>query len=75
MDRNHSFTDMGNWGTYKPMYSPQDRANYGTRAPIPFSIVNNLYFYDGFSGTEITLSNLDLNNTEKATILSGNIGI
>ncbi len=73
---NFSTTPLQIWvagGTYKPMYSPEDGANFGTNQARDnsFLMVNNVQLYGGFAGTETTLADRDLSLTTNKTILSG----
>ncbi|MCJ0741862.1 YDG domain-containing protein [Pedobacter montanisoli] len=62
-------------GTYKPKYSPQDGANFGTDQgrDNTFLLVKDVKIYGGFAGTENTLADRNLNLTANASILSGDI--
>ncbi|MCC6635904.1 MAG: T9SS type A sorting domain-containing protein, partial [Chitinophagaceae bacterium] len=61
-------------GTYKPMYSPEDGANFGTNQGRnnAFSLLNNVKLYGGFAGSESSFSQRIL-DTANPTILSGDI--
>ena len=61
-------------GTYKPMYSPEDGANFGTNKgrDNAFSLLNNVKLYGGFAGSESSFSQRIL-DTANPTILSGDI--
>ncbi|WP_449489492.1 hypothetical protein, partial [Winogradskyella wichelsiae] len=63
-------------GTYNPLYSPEDGANFGTNQTREntFLMVNNVQLYGGFAGTETTLTARDLSITTNTSILSGDIG-
>ncbi|MGJ8550139.1 hypothetical protein, partial [Winogradskyella wichelsiae] len=63
-------------GTYNPLYSPEDGANFGTNQTRDntFLMVNNVQLYGGFAGTETTLTARDLSITTNTSILSGDIG-
>ncbi|WP_317167147.1 choice-of-anchor Q domain-containing protein, partial [Winogradskyella wichelsiae] len=52
-------------GTYNPLYSPEDGANFGTNQTREntFLMVNNVQLYGGFAGTETTLTARDLSIT------------
>ncbi len=62
-------------GTYKPLYSSQDGANFGTPQGQnnAFLVVNNVKLYGGFAGTESALANRNLKLTANSTILSGDL--
>ena len=62
-------------GTYKPKYSPQDGANFGTNQnrDNSFLMVKNVQLYGGFFGTETLLTERNFNTN--LTTLSGDIGI
>ncbi|WP_412465751.1 MBG domain-containing protein [Pedobacter sp. KLB.chiD] len=62
-------------GTYKPKYSPQDGANFGTDQgrDNTFLLVNNVKVYGGFAGNESTLGERDLSIAANASILSGDL--
>ncbi|MCI2228835.1 Ig-like domain-containing protein, partial [Polaribacter sp. MSW13] len=76
---NFTTTPLQVWvagGTYIPMYSPEDGANFGTNQgrDNAFLLVNNVQLYGGFAGTETLLTDRDLSLTANKTILSGDIG-
>lgn len=58
-------------GTYKPMYSPEDGANFGTNQgkANSFLMVENVHVYGGFAGTETQISQRDFSTN--TTLLSG----
>ncbi|TCC89347.1 T9SS type B sorting domain-containing protein [Pedobacter frigiditerrae] len=60
-------------GTYKPKYSPQDGANFGTNQGRgnAFLLVNNVKVYGGFAGNESTLAQRNLSITINKSTLSG----
>jgi len=62
-------------GTYKPMYSPEDGANFGTdkSRDNAFLLVKDVKVYGGFAGTESILANRDLTLVTNQSILSGDI--
>ncbi|PTB94660.1 hypothetical protein C9994_11925 [Marivirga lumbricoides] len=64
-------------GTYKPLYSPEDGANFGTDQgrDNSFSMIKNVQLYGGFAGTETALLERDLSVLANKTTLSGDIGI
>ncbi|WP_177765017.1 T9SS type A sorting domain-containing protein [Flavobacterium sp. I3-2] len=64
-------------GSYKPKYSPQDGANFGTNQgrKNSFLLVKNVSIYGGFAGNETALTQRVLNSSTNVTILSGDIGI
>ncbi|MFD1631491.1 MBG domain-containing protein [Pseudopedobacter beijingensis] len=62
-------------GTYKPLYSPEDGANFGTDKgrDNTFLLVKDVKVYGGFAGTETALTDRNLSLTANASILSGDI--
>jgi surface protein len=75
---NFTTTPLQIWvakGTYKPMYSPEDGANFGTdqTRDNTFLLVNNVELYGGFAGTETVLTDRDLSLTANKTTLSGDL--
>ncbi len=73
---NFTTTPLQIWvagGTYKPLYSPEDGANFGTNQnkSNAFLLVNNVQIYGGFAGTETTLAERNLSITANKTTLSG----
>jgi len=76
---NFTTTPLQIWvasGTYKPLYSPEDGANFGTdqARDNSFLLVKNVQLYGGFAGTETNLADRDLSLTANKSILSGDIG-
>ncbi|GGG91284.1 hypothetical protein GCM10011416_04860 [Polaribacter pacificus] len=76
---NFTTTPLQIWvakGTYKPLYSPENGANFGTdqTRDNAFLMVNNVQLYGGFAGTETLLTDRDLSLSVNKTILSGDIG-
>ncbi|WP_194852315.1 BspA family leucine-rich repeat surface protein [Nonlabens antarcticus] len=62
-------------GTYKPLYSARDGANFAEETKDnAFLMVNNVQLYGGFAGTESILAERDLSITANKTTLSGDIG-
>ncbi|AUC86356.1 hypothetical protein CW731_14190 [Polaribacter sp. ALD11] len=76
---NFSTTPLKIWvagGTYKPLYSPRDGADFTDETrDNAFLMVNNVQLYGGFTGTETTLAERDLTLTVNKSILSGDIGV
>ncbi|MFN0729988.1 virginiamycin B lyase family protein [Polaribacter gochangensis] len=73
---NFTTTPLQIWvagGTYKPLYSPEDGANFGTNQnkSNAFLMVNNVQIYGGFAGTETTLGERNLSISANKTTLSG----
>ncbi len=62
-------------GTYKPMYSPEDGANFGTDKgrDNTFLLIKDVKIYGGFAGTETTLAERNLTLTANKSTLSGDL--
>src|SRR5690606_2866220 len=60
-------------GTYKPRYSPEDGADFGTDQGRnnAFLLVKDVKIYGGFAGTETALANRNLSSAANRTTLSG----
>src|SRR5690606_8103620 len=57
-------------GTYKPMYSPRDGANFADEGrDNAFLMVKDVKVYGGFAGTEGPLEERDLSLTANTSIL------
>lgn len=77
-ESNWASTPLEIWvssGTYKPMYSPEEGANFGTDQgrDNAFLVVNNVKLYGGFVGTETLLSERDSDMSTNESILSGDV--
>src|SRR5690606_11911567 len=61
-------------GTYKPLYSPRDGANFDNEGrDNAFLLVKDVKVYGGFAGTESSLDQRNLSITANASILSGDL--
>ncbi|GHA45737.1 hypothetical protein GCM10007103_28560 [Salinimicrobium marinum] len=59
-------------GTYKPLYSPRDGANFADEGrDNAFLLVKNVQLYGGFAGAETALNQRDLGIEANVSILSG----
>lgn len=61
-------------GTYKPLYSAEDSANFGDgNRDNSFVLVSDVQIYGGFVGTETALTERNLKNN--VSTLSGDLGV